>query len=69
MCFWGNIPSSLLCTGTPDQIKDDVMELIDTFADNGGLIIDASCSIPSESKVENVEALTETVMTYGVGER
>jgi len=65
MCFWGNVPAQLLCTGTPDQVKDDVKELIDTFADNGGLIVDASCSIPPESKPENVEAMTEVVFDYG----
>ncbi len=27
MCFWGNVPPSLLATGTPQQVKDDVKEL------------------------------------------
>ena len=53
MCFWGNVPSSLLCAGTPQQVKDDVRELIDIFGDNGG--------IPDEAKPQNVYALTEAV--------
>jgi len=66
MCFWGNVPSTLLCTGTPDQVRDDVKNLIDTFAENGGLIIDASTpGPPAESKLENVDAMTETVFEYG----
>jgi len=32
MCFWGNVPASLLCAGTPQQVKDDVKELIDSSA-------------------------------------
>jgi uroporphyrinogen-III decarboxylase len=66
MCFWGNVPSSLFIAGTPQQVKDDVKELIDIFADNGGLIVDASSTgPPPESKPENVEAMTEAVFEYG----
>ncbi len=36
MCFWGNVPASLLVTGNPQQVKDYIKELIDTFADTGG---------------------------------
>jgi uroporphyrinogen-III decarboxylase len=66
MCFWGNVPASLMCTGTPQQVKDDVKELIDIFGDNGGLIIDSTMGLPDESKPENVQALTEAVHEYGV---
>lgn len=66
MCFWGNVPASLMCTGTPQQVKDDVKELIDIFGDNGGLIIDSSIGIPDEAKPENVQALTDTVHEYGI---
>ena len=66
MCFWGNVPSSLMCAGTPEQVKDDVRELIDIFGDNGGLIIDCSIGIPDEAKPENVFALTEAAREYGV---
>lgn len=65
MCFWGNVPGRLLITGTPDQVADDVKELIDTFAENGGLIVDSSMGLPDEAKPENVEAMVETVFTYG----
>lgn len=66
MCFWGNVPASLLCTGTVQQVKDDVKELLDIFGDNGGLIIDGSIGIPDESRPENVYALREAVDEYGV---
>ena len=65
MCFWGNVPAHKLIIGTPEQVKDDVKELIDTFADNGGLIVDASVGIPDEAKPENVAAMIETVFEYG----
>ncbi len=66
MCFWGNVPARMLITGTPDEVRDDVKELIDTFADNGGLIVDSSMGLPDEAKPENVEAMIDTVFTYGV---
>ncbi len=66
MCFWGNVPASLMCAGTPQQVKDDVKELIDIFGDNGGLIIDSTMGIPDESRPENVQVLTDAVHEYGV---
>ena len=65
-CFWGNVPTALMCTGTPQQVKDDVRQLIDTFGDNGGLVIDSGVGIPDESKPENVRALREAVREYGI---
>ncbi len=41
--------------------------IIDTFAGNGGLIVDSSMGLPDEAKPENVQALIETVFTYGAG--
>lgn len=66
MCFWGNVPASLLCTGSVQQVKDDVKELIDLFGDNGGLIIDSTMGIPDEAKPENVQAMMEAALEYGV---
>jgi hypothetical protein len=66
ICFWGNVPAGLLIAGTPDQVRDDVKELIDTFAGNGGLIVDGSMGIPDEARPENVEAMIDAVFTYGV---
>lgn len=66
MCFWGNVPEKLLCEGTVQQVKDDAKELIDTFGDNGGIIIDGAMGIPARAKPENVQALTDAVHEYGV---
>ncbi len=66
MCFWGNVSAQRLVTGTADQVRDDTKDLIDTFADNGGLIIDSSMVMPDQAKPENVEAMIDTVFTYGV---
>jgi uroporphyrinogen-III decarboxylase len=65
MCFWGNVPTSLLCAGTPQQVSDYVRELIELFADTGALMIDGSQGIPDEARPENVMAMRETVDEYG----
>ena len=65
MCFWGNVPASLLCTGTPQQVKDDVKELVELFGDTGTLMIDGNQGIPDEARPENVLAMREAVDEYG----
>jgi hypothetical protein len=66
VCIRGNVPSSLLCTGTPDGVRDYCKKLIDIVGKGGGLIIDGDIGIPDEAKVENVRAMTDFVMEYGV---
>ena len=66
MCFWGDVPASLMCTGTPEQVKDYVKRLIELFSDTGALIIDANQGIPDQSKPENVMALRQAVDECGV---
>ena len=66
MCFTGNVPAQLLIAGTPKQVRDYVRMLIETFEDTGGLIINgAVAGVPPESRLENVEAMTEAVFEYG----
>lgn len=66
VCFWGNVPGTMLIAGTKDQTRDYVKKLIDTFGDTGGLIVDGSIEgIPAQAKIENVMAMIETVHDYG----
>lgn len=67
LCFWGNVPAQMLVTGNPQQVKDYCKNLIDTFGDTGGLILDGAVDgVPPDSKPENVEAIMETALEYGV---
>jgi len=66
LCFWGDVPGSLMVTGNPGEVKDYVKGLIEDFSDTGGLIIDGANSITEEAKPENVMALREAVDEYGV---
>lgn len=67
VCFWGNVPGSMLVAGTRDQVRDYVKKLIDTFGDTGGLVVDGSVEgIPAQANIENVMAMIETTREYGV---
>ena len=65
MCFWGNVPASLMCAGTPEEVEADVRELISLFGENGGLILDSTMGIPDEARPENVQAMVEAAHKYG----
>jgi hypothetical protein len=66
MCFWGNVHASLLATGTPQQVKDDVKELVELFGDTGALMLDCGLGVPDEARPENLYALREAAEEYGV---
>jgi len=64
-CFWGNIPVSLMEHGTPKDVEDDVKELINLFAGNGGLIIDSAGCLTDHTKPENLVAMIKAAHKYG----
>jgi len=65
VCFRGNVPVSLLCTGTPEEVKAYIKGLIDTFGRNGGLLVDSG-AILDEAKPDNVKAMVDFTKEYGV---
>ena len=65
VCLKGNVPSSLMCTGTPDEVKAYCKKLIDIVGKGGGFIVDCDIGIPDEAKPENVRAMTDFVKEYG----
>ncbi|MBD3196632.1 MAG: hypothetical protein GF317_16370 [Candidatus Lokiarchaeota archaeon] len=62
----GNIPGSLMATGTPQQMDEYVKTLIEDCKEGGGLLIDGGVSgIVDEAKPENVKAMVDAVFKYG----
>lgn len=66
ICIRGNVPASMLCTGSPKEVKDYCKKLIDTAGKGGGFILDGANGIPDEAKVENVRAMVDAAREYGV---
>ena len=66
VCIRGNVPASLLCTGTPQEVRDYCKKLIDVVGRGGGFIMDGGIGIPDEAKPENVKAMADFTREYGV---
>lgn len=65
VCLHGNVPLSLLVTGTPDDVKDYCKKLIEKVGKGGGFIMAPSTSI-EDAKPENVKAMFDITKEYGV---
>ena len=57
-CIEGNVPVSLLASGTPDQVKAYCLDLIEKCAPGGGFILTPGASAEN-AKPENFQAMIE----------
>ena len=64
-CLIGNVSSSMLKLGTPQDMKNYVKKLIDTAGKGGGFIM-GNGAFFDEAKPENVKAMVEFTREYGV---
>ena len=65
MCIMGNVPVSILQTGTPQDVEAYCKKLIDIVGKDGGLIV-APRSTPDEARPENLKAMVDFTRKYGV---
>jgi hypothetical protein len=64
-CLIGNVSSSMLKLGTPQDVRDYAKKLIDTAGKGGGFIM-SNGAFFDEAKPENVKAMVEFTKEYGV---
>ncbi len=64
-CLIGNVSSSMLKLGTPQDVRDYAKMLIDTVGKGGGFIM-SNGAFFDEAKPENVKAMVEFTREYGV---
>jgi hypothetical protein len=64
-CLIGNVPSSMLSLGTPDEVKAYCKKLIDTAGKGGGFIM-GNGAFFDEAKPENIKAMVDFTKEYGV---
>jgi len=64
-CLEGNIPLSLFHAGTVEEIAAYTRKLIDTAGEGGGYIVNLGAGA-DKGKIENLRAVIDTVMEYGV---
>jgi uroporphyrinogen-III decarboxylase len=61
----GNVPSSLIATGSASAVKEYCRKLIEVCGKGGGYTLSAGC-VPDNPKLENVQAMLAAVKEYGV---
>lgn len=64
-CIAGNLPVSVLYTGTPQEVKEGCRQLIETCAPGGGYILTASAGM-NQGNPDNLRAMMEAAKEYGV---
>jgi uroporphyrinogen-III decarboxylase len=64
-CIQGNIPSSMIVTGSPGEVKEYCRKLIEVCGKGGGYILSAG-TIAENPKLENLRAMMQAVREYGV---
>jgi hypothetical protein len=62
-CFSGNFPSSLLKTGTVQQVKDHTKQLLDELAGDGGYYM-VNGAVLDEANPDNLHAYVDTAKAY-----
>ena len=63
VCIRGNVPISILATGTPDDVRAYCKKLIDYAGRDGGFIMDSSAGV-TDAKPENVKAMFDFTKEY-----
>ncbi|MBN2240541.1 MAG: hypothetical protein JW712_12275 [Dehalococcoidales bacterium] len=64
-CLAGDVPVSLLCTGSPSEVEEYCKKLIQSCAKDGGFILTTSTTGYGETKPENIKAMIDSAEKYG----
>ena len=66
-CFAGNVPSSLIVTGTTTQVKEYCRQLIADCAPGGGFVLASGAPIDSDHRdhMDNFQAMMDAAKKYG----
>lgn len=65
VCIGGNVPASMLLTGTADDVRAYCKELIDEVAPGGGYVMSFGTAM-DEGKPDTVHAMIDFTREYGV---
>jgi hypothetical protein len=65
-CLSGGVPNTLMAFGSPEEVKAYCRNLIETIGADGGYIMDASAIMQNDVAVENLRAMTDAALEYGV---
>jgi hypothetical protein len=63
VCIMGNVPMSLLATGTVEQVKEHCGKLLDLMGQDGGYIM-SSAAVLDDAMADNVRALVDVARQW-----
>ena len=63
-CIAGNVPASLICTGTPQAVKEYCRQLIEVCGKGGGYILTGGAAI-DKCNPDNLRAMMAAAKEYG----
>jgi hypothetical protein len=63
-CLHGNVPASLIVTGSPQDVKECCRKLIENCGQGGGYILGAGCTAENP-RLENLRAMISAAKEYG----
>ncbi len=61
MCIMGDVPASMLFSGSPDEVYEYSRSLI-TELGPAGFMLQSGCDIPTNAKLENVQAMVQAAL-------
>lgn len=65
MCLKGNLHTTKLLEGTPEQVRGDAREAIRKAASGGRFILSSGCAVARDTPPCNIEAMVEEARQYG----
>lgn len=65
-CLSGGIPNVLLSYGSADEVRAHCQKVIDSVAQDGGYILDASAIMQDDTSTENLRVMTDYVREHGI---
>jgi Uroporphyrinogen decarboxylase (URO-D) len=64
-CIFGDVPALMLYQSSPEEIDLYCKRLIEEVGKDGAYIMGAGCEVPYNAKLENVQAMIQSVKKYG----
>ena len=64
-CFVGPINTTLMASGTPQEVEDACREAIEIMAPGSGFILGPGCALGTETPADNIHALVESAKKFG----
>jgi MtaA/CmuA family methyltransferase len=65
-CFLGPINTTLMASGTPQEVEHACREAIGIMAPGSGFILGPGCALGTETPADNIHALVESAKKFGV---